>query len=508
MFKIDLLSPATDRFVMELDSFIDSNMNDVITNLQVLIRQPSVSARYEGLEECASLVCSIMRKAGITAEVLHLNDSTCSSMQSRLENRTCATNNIKAHSQYSENHFNRSEPATASDIVPPIVFGEVKSKSNPSGKTILFYNHYDVQPEEPVNLWDNADPFSGKVDGNIIFGRGSSDDKGELITRIKAVEFYLKKYGDLPCNIKFIVEGEEEIGSLHIDQYLSSFRAKLDCDYVIWEFGYINDHGIPILSLGMKGLLYVEMKCTTLARDAHSGLAAILDNPAWLLIRALNTIRDERGQILIKDWYKEVREFTTHEKLLISQESFDEKEFKRQYGIKTLLNEVSGDEASKALVGQATCNLAGLIAGYSDGIPSNIVPREAMAKIDFRLIPDMDPEIQFARLTQHLDQNGFKGIISTRSIHGVRAARTDPSHCFVKRVHESVLDVYGDAIISVSSAGTGPMYSFYESLKSPCISFGCTYIYARIHSPNEFARIDFLNKSIKCITRLMKKVSA
>jgi acetylornithine deacetylase/succinyl-diaminopimelate desuccinylase-like protein len=322
------------------------------------------------------------------------------------------------------------------------------------------------------------------------------------------VEFYLKKYGDLPCNIKFIVEGEEEIGSPHIDQYLSSFRAKLDCDYVIWEFGYINDHGIPILSLGMKGLLYVEMKCTTLARDAHSGLAAILDNPAWLLIRALNTIRDERGQILIKDWYKEVREFTTHEKLLISQESFDEKEFKRQYGIKTLLNEVSGDEASKALVGQATCNLAGLIAGYSDGIPSNIVPREAMAKIDFRLIPDMDPEIQFARLTQHLDQNGFKGIISTRSIHGVRAARTDPSHCFVKRVHESVLDVYGDAIISVSSAGTGPMYSFYESLKSPCISFGCTYIYARIHSPNEFARIDFLNKSIKCITRLMKKVSA
>jgi acetylornithine deacetylase/succinyl-diaminopimelate desuccinylase-like protein len=483
-------------------------MNDVVANLQALIRQPSVSARLEGLEECASLVCSIMHNAGINAEVLHLNDSSRAIMKSRLDYETCARNNVSVHSQYSKNCFNQSELASDIDDVPPIVFGEVKSKSNPGGRTILFYNHYDVQPEEPVDLWNNADPFSGKVDGNIIFGRGSSDDKGELITRIKAVEFYLKKYNDLPCNIKFIVEGEEEIGSPHIDQYISSYRAKLDCDYVIWEFGYINEHGIPILSLGMKGLLYVEMKCKTLGRDAHSSLAPIIDNPAWLLIRALNTIRDERGKILIKDWYKEVRDFTMQEKLLIFQESFDEVEFKKQYGIKTFLNEVNGDEARKALVGQATGNLAGLIAGYSDGIPSNIVPREAMAKIDFRLVPDMDPEMQFTRLTQHLDQHGFKGIISTRFIHGVRAARTDPSHSFVKQVHESVLDIFGDAILSVSSAGTGPMYSFYKGLNSPCVSFGCTYIYARIHSPNEFARIDFLNKSMKCITRLINKVSS
>src|SRR5262249_47699375 len=148
-----------------------------------------------------------------------------------------------------------------------------------------------------------GDPFSGKVEGNIIFGRGSSDDKGELITRIKAVECYLKRYGDLPCNIKFVVEGEEEVGSPHIDQYISRFRNKLACDFIIWEFGYINEQGIPILSLGMKGLLYVEMLCRTLSRDAHSSLAAIVENPAWLLITALNTIRDENGRILIRDWY-------------------------------------------------------------------------------------------------------------------------------------------------------------------------------------------------------------
>ncbi|HEY7082817.1 MAG TPA: M20/M25/M40 family metallo-hydrolase [Nitrososphaeraceae archaeon] len=501
------MSPDIDRFNIELDSFIDSNMKDVIADLQDLIRQPSVSARHEGLDECAHLVCSIMRKAGISAEILHLNDQSGANMKSKLENGISIRNNLILHSQNGKKHFNRSQLDSDIDIIPPIVFGEVKSKSNPGGKTILFYNHYDVQPEEPVDLWDNADPFSGKVDGSIIFGRGSSDDKGELITRIKAVEFYLKKYGDVPCDIKFVVEGEEEIGSPHIDQYISIYRRKLDCDYVIWEFGYINEHGIPILSLGMKGLLYVEMKCKTLARDAHSSLAAILDNPAWMLIRALNTIRDESGKILVKNWYKEVRNFTPREKLLISLESFDEEEFKRHYGIKSLLNDVRGDEIRKALVGQATCNLAGLAAGYLDDVPSNIVPGAAIAKIDFRLVPDMDPEIQFNKLIQHLDQNGFKGIISTKFIHGVRAARTDPSHHFVKQVRESVVEIYGNAIISVSSAGTGPMYSFYEGLKSPCVSFGCTYVYARIHSPNEFARLDFLNKSIKCLTRLMNKVS-
>jgi acetylornithine deacetylase/succinyl-diaminopimelate desuccinylase-like protein len=264
-----------------IDDVVDSEIKGLIFDLQTLIRHPSVSAKRQGLVDCAKSVADIMGKAGIKSQVLYF-DSV------RLKNNN--------------DYF----------PPPPIVYGEVKSKSSPDGKTILFYNHYDVQPEDPVELWD-ADPFSGKIEGDRIFGRGSADDKGELITRIKAVEYYLKKTGDVPCNVKYIVEGEEEIGSVHIEHYLTTFREKLKCDGVIWEFGYVNVDGRPIISLGMKGLLYVELIAKGPARDAHSSLAVLIENPAWRLIRALNTLRDDNGKILIRDWYKDVREFTPEE---------------------------------------------------------------------------------------------------------------------------------------------------------------------------------------------------
>ena len=154
---------------MQVLRHVDNNMKGLLLDLQALIRQPSVSAKNEGLEECARLVGKIMKNSGIHSEILHLGKG-----------------------------------------VPPVVYGEVRSKQNPS-KTILFYNHYDVQPAEPFELWTDK-PFSGKIKGNKIFGRGAADDKGELITRIKAVESYLKTHGDVPCNVKFLVEGEEEIG--------------------------------------------------------------------------------------------------------------------------------------------------------------------------------------------------------------------------------------------------------------------------------------------------------
>ncbi|MGB8034261.1 MAG: M20/M25/M40 family metallo-hydrolase, partial [Nitrososphaeraceae archaeon] len=154
-----------------INTIVDSEMESLIADLRTLIRCPSVSAKRQGLVECAKIISHIMHKAGIKSEILYLDNS------------------------------GRSDDKK--NVPPPIIYGEVASKSNPNGATILFYNHYDVQPEDPVDLWE-ADPFGGKVEGNYIFGRGSADDKGELITRIKAVEYYLKKTGDVPCNVKFI----------------------------------------------------------------------------------------------------------------------------------------------------------------------------------------------------------------------------------------------------------------------------------------------------------------
>ena len=447
---------------MTIDAIVDSQMDGLVSDLQALIRQPSVSAKRIGLVECANLVAGMMQKAGISSEVLYLDDRD----------------------------------------VPPIVYGEVKSKAN-SNRTLLFYNHYDVQPEEPLELWED-EPFSGKIKGDRIYGRGSADDKGELITRIKAVEYYLKTTGDVPCNIKFMVEGEEEIGSVHVEQYLQKYREKLACDGVIWEFGYVDAKDRPIVSLGMKGLLYVELATKGPSRDAHSSLAVLIENPAWRLVGALKTLRDPSGRILIKDWYRDVRAFTKQELAVIAKEPFDDREFKKEYSISKFVNNARGVDVKKALVGMPTCNIAGFVSGYTGPGAKTVLPSEATVKIDFRLVPDMMPEKQLVRLKRHLKEKGF-GDVEVRLIHGEAAARTTISDPFVKKVAEAAKESFGEVILSVSSAGTGPMYSFVKVLKSPCISVGSTYMFARIHSPNEFARIDLLNRCTKCVGRIMDK---
>ncbi|MGI0037068.1 MAG: M20/M25/M40 family metallo-hydrolase [Nitrososphaera sp.] len=445
---------------------VDSEMDGMIADLQTLIRQPSVSAKKQGLVECASLVSAVMKKSGIESEVLYLDHDKS---------------------------------------VPPIVHGQVESRSN-SSKTLLFYNHYDVQPVEPLELWD-ADPFSGKLDGNYIYGRGSADDKGELITRIKAVEYLLKKTGDVPCNIRFIVEGEEEIGSVHVEQYLQKYRDRLACEGVIWEFGYVDAKDRPIISLGMKGLLYVELVAEGPSRDAHSSLAVLIENPAWRLVSALASMRDANGRILITEWYKEVRDFTRDEIDLIAREPFDEKEFKEEYGVSRFVADAQGRDIKRALVGAPTCNIAGLNSGYIGEGAKTVLPARAMVKLDFRLVPDMVPQTQLQRLKDHLQEHGF-GDIRVNFIHGEAAARTLIGDPFVKQVERAAVEVFGSAIVSVSSAGTGPMHSFAKVLGAPSISIGGTYMFARIHSPNEFARVDLLNKTTKCICRIVENFSA
>ncbi len=363
-----------------INEVVDAEMEGLLADLQTLIRQPSVSAKKQGLVECANLVAKIMRKAGINAEVLYLDDKN----------------------------------------IPPIIYGEVKSKSNPN-KTILFYNHYDVQPEEPLELWEN-DPFSGKVEGNYVFGRGSADDKGELITRVKAVEYCLKKTGDVPCNVKFMVEGEEEIGSVHVEEYFNRYSNRLSCDGVIWEFGYVDANDRPIISLGMKGLLYVELIAKGPVRDAHSSLAVLIENPSWRLTYALNTMRDQTGKILIKDWYKEVRPFMEQELSVIASEPFDVEEFKKEYGVSKFVADAKGIDIRKALVGKPTCNIAGFNSGYISEGAKTVLPSQAVVKIDFRLVPDMMPEKQLERLKNHLKERGFSDI-EVKLIHGEAASK-------------------------------------------------------------------------------------
>jgi acetylornithine deacetylase/succinyl-diaminopimelate desuccinylase-like protein len=449
-----------------IESRVESEIDTLTSQLQQLIRVPSVSAKKQlTITKCAELVSEIMSKAGIKSELLKLDHN--------------------------------------SEEIAPVVYGEVKSKNNPDGKTILFYNHYDVQPPEPIELWDD-DPFSGKIDGNLIFGRGASDDKGDLITRIKAVQYFLDETGDVPCNVKFIIEGEEEVGSSHLEKYLIKYRQKFSCDATIWEFGYIDENETPIISLGMKGLLCVELHAVCANADLHSGLAVLVENPAWRIVHALKTIRDEKGTITIKNWHKDIRDFSAEELECIKQEDFDISDFKKNYGLSNIFNENDTEKMKKASVGGVTSNISGLFSGYIGEGSKTVLPSKAMAKLDFRLVPEMKPEKQFELLRDHFDSNGFKDI-QLKFLSGEPACRIAVNNEFVKLVEASALEEFGKVIKSVSSAGTGPMWYFNKILKCPCVSIGCTYKYSRIHSPNEFVRIDLIKKTTKCIGNIIER---
>src|SRR5690606_13102503 len=229
----------------QIDRRIEENLDRYIDILARLCAQPSVSAQHLGIEPCAELVAAILREEGFEAEVV---------------------------------------PSAGN----PVVVGHGEGR-NP--QTLLMYLHYDVQPAEPLELWESP-PFELTRRGNRLYARGISDDKGHIAARLAALAAVRDVLGELPCTVKFVIEGEEEIGSPNMQRFVEDHRELLASDACIWEFGGVNVYGDPEMSLGMRGICYVELKVSTANRDAHSGLGgSIFPNAAWRLVQALNTLR-------------------------------------------------------------------------------------------------------------------------------------------------------------------------------------------------------------------------
>ncbi len=441
-------------------SVLDNDFEDFIEDLRSLIRYSSTVFRKDQLFQCAHQVDELMSKSGLTTKTLYLED----------------------------------------EIIPPIVFGEIKSKKNPNGKTLLFYNHYDVQPEDPLELW-NSNPYELMVDGNYLYGRGVADDKGEFLTRLKAVEYILKEYGDVPCNIKFLIEGEEENGGLHLEKYLTKYQNYIDdSDLLIWENGLIDGQGCPVIQLGQKGILTVEINSYI---KPNMDYTLSNQESIWNLVHTLSNIYND-GKILIDGWYDDVVPLS-REELSTFYNDFDQNSFKEEYGIDRFVNRMTDlYSINRSINSEPTCNIEGI---FYDDNSTKVNPFSAMAKLDFRLVPGMTPEKQFLLLKKYLEDNPLKDL-SISFINGVPPTKTSISNPYVDIVMKSARDAFGkEPILNISGAGTGPMYFFNKILDIPSICVGGPYQYSNVHSPNEFGRIDLLKKTIQCIINLIENIS-
>jgi len=437
---------------------IDAHQEEFVEDLAKLVRQPSVAARGEGIEQCAKIVEAMMKEVGLSTKII------------------------------------REEGGN------PVVYGELESEA--AEKTLLFYDHYDVQPPEPLEEWI-SDPYSCEIRDGKIYGRGVADNKGNTVSRLKAVQAFLETVGSVPVNIKFVVEGEEEIGSPHLAPVIKANKELFSADAGIWEFGGIDRKGHPLVYLGLKGILAVELRTVGANRDVHSANAPLIPNPAWRLVWALNTLKNESDEILIDGFYDNVVPPSAEEMEYVKAIPFEEEEKKRDLGLNEFINKVTGLEAVKALLYEPTCTINGLLTGYTSAGSKTILPNKAMVKLDFRLVPSQMPDEIFSKVVKHLNRHGF-GDIEVTMRGSTEPAKTSTTEGFVQTVIKSAEKVYGKkAVVYPTSAASGPLHLFRNWLGYPIVSVGCAHAESRGHAPNENITVDGFVTGTKLVATII-----
>ena len=430
---------------------VDTNLSKTISDLKRLVSQPSISAQRLGVTQCAEMVAEELTKAGLSARIMPTSDSDY-----------------------------------------PVVVGETTGTAE---KTLLFYNHYDVQPPDPLDEWDSP-PFEPYEKNGFIYGRGISDDKGPFIARLAAINALASTTGLPPVKIRFCLEGAEEIGSPGFHEFLEKNQNSLKSDACIWEGGGVNWDGRPLITLGVKGLLYVELECRAASRDSHSSYAPTVPNPAWRLVWALSSLKGIDEKIDIRGFYDKIRPPLQAEIEALNSLPDTDVQFKKDLGVEVALGEATGFEFRRRMIMDPTCNIAGIVSGYTEQGAKTILPATAKVKIDFRLVPDQDPQEILTSLRSHLDENGFSDI-SINVFTSVRPSRTPLGDPFVSLVAKTAESVYGfKPYIQPSMTGTGPQHSVQHILGVPVASCGIDYPGNRIHAPNENINLDYFRLGI------------
>ncbi len=430
------------------NSYVDANADRFIAELQKVCSQPSVSAQQLGVAEMAQMVLEMLLAVGAHARLIHVADA------------------------------------------PPVVYGEMGQ----GDKTLIVYDHYDVQPPEPLSEWE-SEPFAPEIREGFLYGRGVADDKGNLVARVQAVEAYQQTIGQLPMKVKFVFEGEEEVGSPHIARFVAeNTELLLGADGCLWEGARKDMAGRPRIYLGLKGIMYVELRTKGASRDLHSSWAPLVSNPVWRLVWALNTLKDEEDRITVDDLMDYVVEPTAEEVQLLKKIPFEGQKIREDLAVREFLGGVDGIDALKTYLYAPTCTICGIQAGYVGEGSKTVLPNEATAKLDFRLVPDLEPDLVLGLLRRHLDRRGFDDV-EVIPMSAEHPARSSPEAAVARAAIEAAKVVYEqDPVVYPSMAGSGPMYPLSQALGIPAASgVGVGHAQSRIHAPNENIRLaDYL----------------
>ncbi len=367
----------------------------------------------------------------------------------------------------------------------PVVVGDLDIDAK---KTLLFYNHYDVQPEEPIDEWLSP-PYELSLRNDRLYGRGVLDNKGPLVANLFGIQNAIEAGYELKCNIRFLIEGEEEAGSIHLAEFCKTHPNILKADGCVWEWANAVPNQRSKVYAGVKGDVYFDLQAKGVYKDAHSGDAPIIVNPAWRLVWALSTLKNKKEEILIDGFYDDVVPPKKEELELFANYPPEEiEQYKKMYETEKFLLGRQGVDFWKELTLCPTCTICGLSAGWEGRGPKTVIGKEAMAKVDFRLVPDQKAEKIKKLLRRHLDNNGFSDIEINLSGKGYEPSRTTVDHPYIKLLGNLAKDFSGkEPVIFPSNAGSGPAYLF--GAFTPWAMVDIFDPATNIHAPNESVKL-------------------
>ncbi|MFJ5769432.1 dipeptidase [Psychrobacillus sp. NPDC093180] len=380
----------------------------------------------------------------------------------------------------------------------PVVYADwLHAEGKP---TILVYGHYDVQPVDPLNLWE-SEPFEPEVRDNKLFARGASDDKGQVFMHVKAVEALLQTEGALPVNVKFLIEGEEEVGSPNLEAYIEENKANLAADVIVISDTGMQGPGQPAVCYGLRGLCGVQIDVKGAKGDLHSGLyGGGVQNSIHALVSVLDSFRDAEGTIQVEGFYENVRPLLDEEREAYKALGFDEEELKKEVGVEELFGE-KGFSHLERVWARPTLEVNGVFGGFSGEGIKTVLPSEAGAKITCRLVPDQDPDEIVAKLKAHIEKNKPTGVtVTVTEFDKGKPFITPFDHPAIQAAGRSYEKVYHVPTAYTRGGGSIPIVAaFDEILGLPVVLMGFGLSSENFHAPNEHFHLENFDQGLRVI---------